>query len=629
MVQTTTKPPMKKTLSLKSILGLAILAWTLSGSQSVQNASAQTTQTAPPPGTDLITAASPDNATTPGTLPPDVDPNSPLAQVIRLVQASVEQSVILTYIGNSTSLFSLNSDEIIYLNDLGAPPEIANAMMQHDRQLQQAGVAANVPPAQPGNTAESSAAPPADTAETMTSQPADVTVNYFYDTLTPYGGWVNVTGYGWCWQPTIVVYNTDWQPYCDDGHWVYTDCGWYWISGYSWGWATFHYGRWFHVPRYGWCWWPDTTWAPSWVCWRYNRDYCGWAPLPPHAVYQPGVGFVYQGRAVSAGFNFGLSAGVFTFVPTRDFCDPHPGRFRIKADGVTHIYNQTAAINNFNFDSHRQGIVNAGIPPQDITAVTRQAIHPVTIRTGNGSVAWGGRGEQFERNNNTLTVSRPRFVGTPVLSLHPGTPPTTGHGQNEFHPVVQGNQNNISPHVENPGQNTLPHRDIQPNSQPNLYRTPPRVPQTQQPDVTHVTPSNPQINYNNHTVTAPSKNYQTWPTQNQTPNHNDNSDGKVLSPRAFGSGQQPSHGATYNSPPQGNTANGQPFSSPPPVNHYSPPPTPNNNYGTPANESGNNSQRFYHSDPPPQVVQPHASNPSPPPPPQPNNQGQGKDQNGH
>src|SRR5208282_6106287 len=109
--------------------------------------------------------------------------------------------------------------------------------------------------------------------------------------------------------------------------------------------------------------------------------------------------------------------------------------------------------------------------------------------------------------------------------------------------------NNISPHVENPGQNTLPHQDIQPNSQPNLYRTPPRVPQTQQPDMTHVTPSNPQINYNNHTVTAPSQNYQTWPIQNQTPNHNDNSDGKVLSPRAFGSGQQPS-GATYNSPPQ-------------------------------------------------------------------------------
>jgi hypothetical protein len=623
---------MKKTISLESILSSTLLTLALMGGHSAQNANAQTTQTAPPANTDIVTSASPDTASTASVLPPDVDPNSPLAQVIRLIQAGVEQSVILTYISNSASPFSLNSDEIIYLNDLGAPSEIANAMLQHDQQMQPTSTVGNVPPTQPANTTDTTP-PPVDTTGSSTAPPADVTVNYFYDTLTPYGGWVNVAGYGWCWRPTIVINNSDWQPYCDDGHWVYTDCGWYWISGYSWGWATFHYGRWFQIPRYGWCWWPDTTWASSWVCWRHNNDYCGWAPLPPHAVYQSGVGFVYQGHAVSAGFDFGLSAGAFTFVPTRDFCDPHPRRFRIKADGVTHIYNQTAAINNFNFDSHHQGIVNAGIPPQDITAVTRQAIHPVTIRTGNGSVAWGGRGEQLEHNGNTLTVNRPRFVGTPVLSLHPGTPPTTGHGQNEFHPVVQGNQNNVSPHVVNPGQNNVPHQDIRQNSQPNLYRTPPRVPQTQQPDVTHVTPSNPPINNNNHTVAAPSRNNQTWPTQNQTPNHNDNSDGKVLSPRASGFGQPPSHGTTYNSQPQGNTATGQPFSNPsPPVNHYvPPPPQQNNNYGAPANESRNNNQHFYHSDTPPQVVQPHVANPSSPSPQQPNYQGQGrdKDQNGH
>src|SRR6202142_2017128 len=152
--------PMKKTISLKSILSSAILAWVLIGDDSAQNSKAQT-QTVPPTGTDLITSASPDNATATGALPPDVDPNSPLAQVIRLVQAGVEQSVILTYISNSAIPFSLNPDEIIYLNDLGAPSEIANAMMQRDQQLQQAGVTANVSPAQPENTAESPAATPA------------------------------------------------------------------------------------------------------------------------------------------------------------------------------------------------------------------------------------------------------------------------------------------------------------------------------------------------------------------------------------------------------------------------------------------------------------------------------------
>ena len=36
-------------------------------------------------------------------------------------------------------------------------------------------------------------------------QPAAVTVNYFYDTLAPYGTWVEVEGYGRCWRPTVVV----------------------------------------------------------------------------------------------------------------------------------------------------------------------------------------------------------------------------------------------------------------------------------------------------------------------------------------------------------------------------------------------------------------------------------------
>ena len=108
------------------------------GDLSVQNSNAQT-QPAPPPNTDLIPAA-PDNTSTASTLPPDIDPDSPLAQVIRLVQAGVEQSVILSYIGNSMNPFNLNSDQIIYLNDLGVPTEIVNAMQQRDQQLQQMGV---------------------------------------------------------------------------------------------------------------------------------------------------------------------------------------------------------------------------------------------------------------------------------------------------------------------------------------------------------------------------------------------------------------------------------------------------------------------------------------------------------
>ena len=152
----------------------------------------------------------------------------------------------------------------------------------------------------------------------MTQPDTPVTVNYFYDSLSPYGSWVVVNGYGRCWRPTVCLYNPGWLPYCDRGHWVYTDCGWYWSSDYAWG-ATFHYGRWFRNASFGWCWCPDTVWAPSWVTWRYSNNYCGWAPLPPGTSFQTGVGIVFNGSAVSVGFSFGLGANCFTFVPTHIF----------------------------------------------------------------------------------------------------------------------------------------------------------------------------------------------------------------------------------------------------------------------------------------------------------------------
>ena len=586
-------PRMKKPISIKFLFSSVILAWALIGVLSVQNSNAQT-QPAPPPNTDLAPAA-PDNASTAGTLPPDIDPDSPLAQVIRLVQAGVEQSVILSYIGNSMNPFNLNADQIIYLNDLGVPTEIVTAMQQRDLQLQQMGV-----------TTGAAATPPPETT-TTTTQPADVTVNYFYDNLAPYGGWVNFQGYGWCWRPTIVVYNTGWQPYCDNGHWVYTDYGWYWVSGYSWGWATFHYGRWFHHPRYGWCWRPDTTWAPSWVLWRHDRDYCGWAPLPPHAVYQSGAGFVYRGHAVNAGFDFGLNAGAFTFVATKDFCDPHPRRHRIQAGQVTRIFNQTTIINNVSFDSHHQGLVNAGIPPHDITAVTRREIHPVTIQAGNGNVAWGGRHEQFERNRNTLVVNRPRFVGTPVLSVHQRTPPTTQPRQNTFQPVVRGNANNAPARQLNPGQINSPGRNFNQNPYQNFNRTPPRMPQTQPPVVPRVNTPAPQAP--NNSVPTPHGNYSGWPAQhqNQRPNYNDSNPGnRVLTPRARGFEQQAPHGnTTVQQSPSGSST----------ANHYSPPVRQQqNNYAPPRNESRyhnqNSNRSDSHSESSRQVVQPHSSSPS-------------------
>jgi hypothetical protein len=368
--------------------------------------------------------------------------------------------------------------------------------------------------------------------------PAEVSVNYFYDNLAPYGSWVDVEGYGRCWRPSVMVYNPGWQPYCDHGHWVYTDCGWYWSSDYSWGWAPFHYGRWFQVPRWGWCWTPDTVWGPSWVTWRYSDDYCGWAPLPPFAAYREGFGFFYRGRNVGIGFDFGLNVNCFTFVSIGHFCDPHPRRFRAAGTQVTQIYNRTTVINNFEVRDHN--FVNHGIDPQHITAVTRTPIHPISIRDATAPSGHGPRGDQLSHDGRTLTVNRPHFVD---------------------HPVPGENRNNRTMPSVSPAQNHSP----QPNG--NQPATPTR--QIRQPQVPVITTHGPQEgNAVRGPVQhpAPPANYNSSPTPNY--------DNRTISPRGREQLQPPEtpHGNTrnYEAPVMAPAPNREQYHAPEASHHNEP-----------------------------------------------------------
>lgn len=145
-------------------------------------------------------------------------------------------------------------------------------------------------------------------------------MNYFQTQLAPYGHWVDVAPYGMCWVPSIQLSNPDWRPYFNGGHWEYTDNGWYWSSDYQWGDVVFHYGRWTRTPLNGWVWVPGYDWAPAWVCWRNveSEGYCGWAPLPPGARFQPGVGLMWDGT-VATDADFGLAPDMFVFVPFDHF----------------------------------------------------------------------------------------------------------------------------------------------------------------------------------------------------------------------------------------------------------------------------------------------------------------------
>src|SRR5215471_17393965 len=127
---------------------------------------------------------------------------------------------------------------------------------------------------------------------------AEVSFSAFYSNLSPYGNWQVSAQFGRVWQP--VEYRPGWNPYLD-GHWVYSDLGWTWVSDYEWGSVPYHYGTWADDPNYGWVWVPGTVWAPSWVVFRTGPDYIGWAPVAPGFSVGFSAGF---GTPVASSFLF-------------------------------------------------------------------------------------------------------------------------------------------------------------------------------------------------------------------------------------------------------------------------------------------------------------------------------------
>ncbi len=169
-----------------------------------------------------------------------------------------------------------------------------------------------------------------------------VDLGYFYDDLAPYGHWIQSPSYGWVWTPRAV--SSSWRPY-QDGHWVWTDEGWTWITDEPYGWATYHYGRWYDDPEIGWAWVPGYEWGPSWVSWQDSTDYVGWAPLPPSV--QVGVGFSNARLSVL------ISPANYVFVPTRYFLSSGVGRYCVPRSNVASIYRRTRNVTGYRFDRGR------------------------------------------------------------------------------------------------------------------------------------------------------------------------------------------------------------------------------------------------------------------------------------
>ena len=183
----------------------------------------------------------------------------------------------------------------------------------------------------------------------------------FYAPLSEHGGWIEISSYGRCWRPTGVA--VGWRPYCA-GHWVWTDCGWYWSSDEPWAWACYHYGWWAYEPMYGWVWVPGVEWAPAWVSWRVGGGYVGWAPLPPHGARLAGPQFV--------------------FVQEARFSEPI--RPSVVVNNTT-IFNKTTVVNNvkretrtFDGGARQRVVVNEGPGAAGIEKATGRRVEAVPIQ---------------------------------------------------------------------------------------------------------------------------------------------------------------------------------------------------------------------------------------------------------
>jgi hypothetical protein len=325
------------------------------------------------------------------TNPANLSPN--LQEVVKLSAAHMSDDVILAYIKNSGSSYNLSADDILYLHGQGVSQAVIGALLNASPSQAPAPAPNAAPnPAPTMNVPPPVIARPTTPAPLIAAAPApplpgsEVTLSYFQTRLSPFGGWLDVPGYGLCWRPTAQDSDPGWRPYFNGGHWDYTDDGWYWKSDYPWGEYVFHYGRWARDPSFGWIWTPGYEWAPAWVCWR-NAEaegFCGWAPLPPGARFEAGVGLFWNGHlAVDADFALGPDA--FVFIPFDRFWEHDYRAFLAPSWRWPDLFHRSVLANGYRFVGGR--FIVDGIGRDRIGFLTHHEIVTRRIDFRDGRIA--------------------------------------------------------------------------------------------------------------------------------------------------------------------------------------------------------------------------------------------------
>lgn len=209
-----------------------------------------------------------------------------------------------------------------------------------------------------------------------------ISFNTFYTELSPHGRWVNYPDYGQVW----IANARGFEPYANNGHWVFTSYGWTWVSDYSWGWAPFHYGRWTYINSYGWAWIPGYEWAPAWVSWCNYDGYYGWAPLGPGMGFNSGFNSIPMNRWRFVRHQYINNANVYR----------HYERPVRNVNNVT-IINNTQVNNNVTY--------LAGPQRQEVERLTRKKIETKEI-------AFTPAAGKTEVDKKQVRLYRPDAAGT-------------------------------------------------------------------------------------------------------------------------------------------------------------------------------------------------------------------------
>jgi probable HAF family extracellular repeat protein len=208
------------------------------------------------------------------------------------------------------------------------------------------------------------------------------------------GNWVEAGNYGYCFRPRV---SENWRPY-RDGHWVWTDHGWYWDSNERFGWATYHYGRWVNIRRTGWCWVPGNQWAPAWVSWRESNENVGWAPLPPEANVS-----VQQPISSWSDSYYGIGPAAYAFISYSHWREPNYARYIVPSERNVQIINETRNVTNI--VNNNNVINNFGPPVQNVARRTNQNIQPVQLAFSPTTGRRANYGQT--RQGNQLNVIAP------------------------------------------------------------------------------------------------------------------------------------------------------------------------------------------------------------------------------